>query len=280
MRAGLIMFAAFMTHTWIAGTLVAIVAGVVGFFVVIRRAAFAAHVLPLGAFPGAAAASLLGVNDLLGLVAFAGLGVLGIDQLERWGRREVATALWLAASLALGTLLLSMTRQYSQQVYALLFGEVLGISAAAVVSVAVLSVLAIATMAILFRPLLLDSLSPELCQAAGASSRRMELAFLGVLAVSTAMVLPVVGALMVFSLMVGPASCARALTDEPRTAVLLSVGLSLATVWSAIALSYLSNWPVGFFVGTLGALAYAAGRSYRRFAQPSADLSDRHGHAT
>jgi zinc/manganese transport system permease protein len=85
---------------------------------------------------------------------------------------------------------------------------------------------------------------------------------------------------MVFSLMVGPASCARALTDEPRTAVLLSVGLSLATVWSAIALSYLSNWPVGFFVGTLGALAYAAGRLYRRFAHRSADLADRHGHAT
>jgi zinc/manganese transport system permease protein len=264
------VFTGLMTDTWIAGTLVALVAGVVGFFVVIRRAAFAAHVLPLGAFPGAAAASLLGMNSLVGLVAFAGLGVLGIGQLERWGRREVATALWLAASLALGSLFLSMTRQYSQQVYALLFGEVLGVSEGAMVSVAALSVVATAAMAILFRPLLLDSVSPELCQAAGASSGRMELAFLTVLAISTALVLPVVGALMVFSLMVGPASCARALTDEPHVAVGLSVGLSLATVWSAIALSYFSNWPVGFFVGALGALSYAAGRIYRRFVYPSA----------
>ncbi len=260
------MFTGIMTHTWIAGTLVAIVAGAVGFFVVIRRAAFAAHVLPLSAFPGAAAASLLGVSGLAGLVAFSGLGVLGITRLERWGRREVATALWLAASLGLGTLLLSMTGQYSQEVYSLLFGEVLGVSRGAVISIALLTIAAVGAIAVLFRPLLLDSLSSELCEAAGASSRRMELAFLAVLALSTAMVLPVVGALMVFSLMVGPASCARTLTDEPRTAVLLSVGLSLATVWSAIALSYLSNWPVGFFVGALGAVCYAAGRAYRRFA--------------
>ena len=260
------MFTGIMTHTWIAGTLVAIVAGAVGFFVVIRRAAFAAHVLPLSAFPGAAAASLLGVSSLAGLVTFSGLGVLGITRLERWGRREVATALWLAVSLGLGTLLLSMTGQYSQQVYSLLFGEVLGVSRNAVLSIAVLTVAAVGTITILFRPLLLDSLSSELCEAAGASSRRMELAFLAVLALTTAMVLPVVGALMVFSLMVGPASCARALTDEPRTAVLLSVSLSLATVWSAIALSYLSNWPVGFFVGTLAAACYAAGRTHRRFA--------------
>ncbi|MBW4051824.1 MAG: metal ABC transporter permease [Proteobacteria bacterium] len=259
------MFTGIMTNTWIAGTLVAIVAGVVGLFVVIRRAAFAAHVLPLSAFPGAAAASLLGVNSLAGLVTFSGLGVLGITRLERWGRREVATALWLAASLGLGTLLLSMTGQYSQEVYSLLFGEVLGVSRGAMISIAVLSIVAVATVGVLFRPLLLDTVSPELCQAAGASSRRMELAFLGVLALSTAMVLPVVGALMVFSLMVGPASCARALTDEPHMAVLLSIALSLVTVWSAIALSYFSNWPVGFFVGALGALSYAAGRAYRRF---------------
>jgi zinc/manganese transport system permease protein len=258
------MFTGIMTNTWLAGTLVAIVAGVVGLFVVIRRAAFAAHVLPLSAFPGAAAASLLGVSGLAGLVTFSGLGVLGITRLERWGRREVATALWLAASLGLGTLLLSRTGQYSQQVYALLFGEILGVSREAVLSIAILSVVAIGTVGVLFRPLLLDSISPELCEAAGASSRRMELAFLCVLALSTAMVLPVVGALMVFSLMVGPASCARALTPEPHTAVLLSVGISCVTLWSAITLSYISNWPIGFFVGVLGAVSYAIGRAYRR----------------
>ncbi len=254
------MFSDFMTNTWIVATLVAVVAGVVGFFVVVRRAAFAAHVLPLGAFPGAAAASLLGVSELAGIVVFSGLGVLGISQLQRWDRREVATALWLAVALALGTLFLSMTREYSQGLYALLFGEVLGVSSRAIVPVAVLSSIAIAMTALLFRPLLLDSLSPELAEAAGAASRWLELAFLAVLALATATALPVVGALMVFSLMVGPASAARMFSDRPGTALALTIGLSLATVWGSIALSYLSDWPVGFFVGTLAGLSYAAGR--------------------
>ena len=137
------MFSSFMLNAWIVATLVAVVAGVVGFFVVLRRASFAAHVLPLGAFPGAAAASLLGFNELSGIVAFSGLGVLGISQLQRWERREVATALWLAVALALGTLFLSMTRQYAQGLYALLFGEVLGIGSGEIIPVAVLSAVAI-----------------------------------------------------------------------------------------------------------------------------------------
>jgi zinc/manganese transport system permease protein len=260
------MFSSFMVNTWIVASLVAAAAGFVGFFVVIRRASFAAHVLPLGAFPGAAAASLLGVSPLIGLLAFSGLGVLGISQLERIERREVATALWLAVSLALGILLLSMTRQYAQGLYALLFGEVLGISAGQILPVAVLSAAAIAATAWQFRPLLLDALSPELAQAGGAGSRRVELGFLSVLALSTATVLPVVGALMVFSLMVGPASAARSLSDRPGVAALISVVLALLTAWSAIALSYLTDWPVGFFVGTLGAGAYAVGRLRRRYA--------------
>jgi zinc/manganese transport system permease protein len=260
------MFSSFMVNTWVVASLVAAAAGFVGFFVVIRRASFAAHVLPLGAFPGAGAAGLLGVSPLIGLLAFAGLGVLGISQLARIERREVATALWLAVSLALGTLLLSMTRQYAQGLYALLFGEVLGIGAGEILPVAVLSAVAIAATAWQFRPLLLDALSPELAQAAGAGSRRVELGFLIVLALSTATVLPVVGALMVFSLMVGPASAARALSDRPLAAAMISVVLALLTVWSAIALSYLTDWPVGFFVGTLGAVAYAGGRLRRRYA--------------
>lgn len=260
------MFSSFMLNTWIVATLVAIAAGFVGFFVVIRRASFAAHVLPLGAFPGAAAASLLGVSPLLGLVTFSGLGVIGITQLERIGRREVATALWLAVSLALGTLFLSMTRQYGQGVYALLFGEVLGVSSSEILPVAALTAAVVGATALQFRPLLLDAISPELGAAAGTSGRGVELGFLSVLALSTATVLPVVGALMVFSLMVGPASAARALTDRPRAAAVMSVALALLTVWSAIALSYLSNWPVGFFVGALGAVAYGAGRLRRRYA--------------
>lgn len=271
------MFTGVMTHAWIVATLAAIVCGLVGFFVVARKAAFAAHVLPLSAFPGAAVATLLGIDPFIGIVSFAALGVLGISQLERHERREVATALWLAAALALGTLFLSLTRQYSQGVYALLFGEVLGVSARELAPFAVLDAVAIGAVLLLFRPLLLDSVSPDLAAAAGARPGRMELVFLALLALSTATALPVVGALLVFSLMVGPASAARFLADRPLPALALSVLISLATVWGAIALAYASNWPVGFFVGALSAACYVLGRLCHGLQRP---LRTRHVEVT
>jgi zinc/manganese transport system permease protein len=258
------MFSSFMTNTWIVASIVAAVAGFIGFFVVIRGASFAAHALPLGTFPGAAAASLLGINPLFGLIAFAGLGVIGIISLGRRGQHEVATALCLVTLLGLGALFLSMTSEYSQEVYALLFGEVLGVSNTDLAPVAVISGFSIAVTAVLFRPLLLSSVSPDLAKARGVSSRAMEFVFMTILALATAMALPVVGALLVFSLMIGPAAAARSLTDRPILAICVSVGVSLVTVWTSIALSYVSNWPVGFFVGMLGAACYGLGRVWTR----------------
>lgn len=262
------MFDGFMANTWIAASLVAATAGLVGFFVVIRGASFAAHALPLSAFPGAAAASLAGVDPRVGLLLFSALGVAAISRLGRHGRRDIATALSLVMLLGLGALFLSRTSGYFQAIYALLFGEVLGIGASQLAPLALLSVLCAAAVVLLFRPLLLTALSPALADARGVRPGAMEVLFLGIVALATAMALPVVGALLVFSLMVGPASAARGLTSRPVAALCLSSALALLMVWAAVALSFLCNWPVGFFVGTLSALAYAAGRLMARAAAP------------
>ncbi len=254
------MFAGFMLHTWLVATVVALVAGVVGLFVVVRGSAFAAHALPLGAFPGAAAATLLRLPPGVGLAAFALLGVAGIARLGRRGARDVATALTLVTLLGLGALCLSLTSEYSAAIYALLFGQVLGISARDVVVTFALGAVALAAAALLYRPLLLSSVSPDLAAAQGIAQGRMDLWFLGLLALATVMTLPVVGALLVFSLLVGPPAAARAVAGRPLAATFLSAGIALAIAWAAIALAYVSNWPVGFFVGTLCAAAYAAGR--------------------
>ncbi len=254
------MFSSFMVNAWIGASIVAAVAGFVGFFVVIRGSSFAAHALPLGAFPGAAGAALLGVNPLVGLLVFSGLGVIGISQLGIRGRQEIATALSLVMLLGLGALFLSMSSEYSQETYELLFGEVLGVSRSDLAPVAAISAVAIALTVMLFRPLMLSSISPELGEARGVSAGWMEVLFLTIIGLASSMALPVVGALLVFSLMVGPASAARALTDRPLRAMLFSAALSMVTVWAAIALSFVSNWPVGFFVGSLSALAYGVGR--------------------
>jgi zinc/manganese transport system permease protein len=249
-----------MVNAWIVGTMVAVVAGVVGFFVVMRGSAFAADAVPQGAFAGAAGASLIGVSTLLGLGVFALAGALGIGLLGRRGRHDVATALTLVAMLGLGALFLSFTTQYSAEIFALLFGEILGISSSEILPVALLGLLCVAAIAACYRPLLLSSLAPEAGEARGVRAGRMDLVFLVILAIATSMTLPVVGALLIFSLMIGPPAAARSLTARPARAMALSVVLAIALTWAAIAVSYETDWPVGFFVGTGGAVCYAGGR--------------------
>ncbi|HLM97002.1 MAG TPA: metal ABC transporter permease [Acidimicrobiales bacterium] len=256
------MFAGFMINAWTVATIVAVIAGVVGFFVVLRGSAFPAHAIPNGAFAGAAGASLVGVSTLAGLGVFAVLAALGIGALGRRGRHDVVTALALVVMLALGALFLSQTTEYEPQIFSLLFGEVLGVASNEILPVAALGVVCIAAVVILYRPLVLSSVVPDIGEAQGVSSQRMEMAFLVVVALATAMTVPVVGALLIFSLMIGPPAAARSFTNRPPVAILLSVAIALVTVWAAIAVSFVTDWPIGFFVGVLGALSYGVGRAW------------------
>jgi zinc/manganese transport system permease protein len=256
------MFSAFMTNTWIVATIVAVVAGVVGFFVVLRGSAFVADALPTGAFAGAAGASLIGVNTLFGLGAFSLLGALAIGWLGRRGRHDVAVALVLVAMLGLGALFLSFTTEYADEIYSLLFGEVLGIAVNEVAPVAAVSAVCIVAIIVMYRPLLLSTAIPEVGEARGVRAYRVEMAFLVVVALATSVAVPVVGALLIFSLMIGPPAAARAVTSRPFFALVLSAVIAVGTVWVAIAVSYQTNWPIGFFVGAIGAACYAAGRGW------------------
>ena len=213
------MFSGFMTNTWLVATIVAVVAGVVGFFIVLRGSAFVADAVPQGAFAGAAGASLIGVSTLIGLAVAALVGALGIGWLSRRGRRDVATALALVVLLGLGALFLSFSTEYAPEIYALLFGEVLGVSSSEVLPVAVLAAVCVAAIAVLYRPLLLSSVMPELAEARGVRPARVEMLFLVVVALATSMTLPVVGALLIFSLMIGPPAAARSVTSKPMPAL-------------------------------------------------------------
>jgi zinc/manganese transport system permease protein len=256
------MFSGFMANTWAVATIVAVVAGVVGFFVVLRGSAFVADAVPQGAFAGAAGASLIGINTLIGLAVASLAGALGIGWLGRRGRQDVATALALVVMLGLGALFLSFSVEYGPEIESLLFGEVLGVSANDIAPIAGLGVLCVGAIIVLFRPLLLTSVMPELAEVRGVRSRRIEMYFLVVVALATSMTLPVVGALLIFSLMIGPPAAARSFTDKPMRAMALSVLIAVGTVWASIAASYQTNWPVGFFVGAIGAGCYGAGRGW------------------
>lgn len=256
------MFAGFMVNAWLVGGIVACVAGFVGFFTVLRGSAFVAHAIPNGSFAGAAGAALVGVNTIVGLGVFAVLGALGIGTLSRRGRHDAVTALVLVSMLGLGALFLSFSGEYDSQVYSLLFGEVLGVSGNELVPTLALAAACILGVGVLYRPLMLSSVLPEVAAARGLPALRMELVFLLVVALASTMTIPVVGTLLIFSLMIGPPAAARCFTRRPLLALGLSVLLALLTVAIALAASYSSDYPVGFFVGTVSAAVYALGRVF------------------
>lgn len=256
------MFTGLWLNTWVAATVVAVVAGMIGFFVVLRGSAFVAHAVPNGAFAGAAGASLIGANTIAGLGVFSVLGALAISWLGRRGRHDVVTALSLVLMLGLGSLFLSFSVEYAPEIYSLLFGEVLGIARSELWPITGLGIVCVVTVGILFRPLLYASVLPDVAEARGVSPYRIELCFLLLVALTTTVTVPIVGTFLMFSLMVAPAGAARLFTRRPGSALVLSVAIALVTVWTAIAVSYQTNWPIGFFVGAFGAVSYGSGRVY------------------
>ncbi len=262
------MFTGLMTDTWIAATIVAIIAGAVGFFTVLRGSAFAAHAIPNGAFAGAAGAWLIGLNPIIGLATFAVGASLAIASSRR-ARLDVVTALALVMMLGLGAFFFALSNEYASEIYSLLFGEVFGVAGSDLLPIAGLGLITIAILTLLFRPLLLSSSMPEVAEASGVRSRWMNVVFLLVMALATTLTVPVVGTLLMFSLMIGPAAAARSLTSRPLLAMAMSVGLALLTVWAGIAIAYESGWPLGFFVGTGGALVYVAARLWAGQRRPA-----------
>jgi zinc/manganese transport system permease protein len=254
------VFSGFMINAWVVSGVVAVVAGLVGFFVVLRGSAFVAHALPNGSFAGAAGASLIGVSTIVGLGVFAVVGAVAIGVLGRRARHDVATGLALVVMLGLGALFVSLSVEYAPEIYSLLFGEVLGVSSQEIAPTVGLGVLCVGAIGVIYRPLMLSSTLPDVGEARGVSRLGIELCFLVAVALATTLTVPVVGTLLIFSLMIGPPAAARSFTNRPGRAIGLSVAIALVTVWVSIAASYSTDYPVGFFVGMLSAVAYGSGR--------------------
>jgi zinc/manganese transport system permease protein len=256
------LFSDFMTNTWITASVVALVAGAVGFFVVLRGSSFLAHALPHGAFAGAAGATLVGLDPIFGMGVVAVGGALAITTLGRRGRSDVVVALSLVVMLAFGALFLSLGGEYSSQVFSLLFGQILGVSSVEVMPIVLLGIVCAVAIGVVYRPLLLSSVLPDMAGARGISEYGISIYFALVVALATAMSVPVVGALLMFSLLVGPPAAARSFFADPLRAIPLSIGFALVTVWVSVAAAYLTSLPVGFFVTLMSAVLYGLGRGW------------------
>jgi len=242
----------FMQHAFEAGTLVAIVAGIVGYFVVLRRSAFAAHALSHIGFAGAAGAVLFGLSPVLGLLLFTSVGGIGMTVLgPRASHRDVQIGTVLAFMLGLGVLFISLYTGYATEAYSILFGEILGISEIDVLVTAIASIVILCAVAIVFRPLLFASLDEDVAEAKGLPLHLLGIVFMLLVALATSIAVQVVGVLLIFSLMVTPAAIAQRLAKRPWRGVLMSVIISLAATWLGLFVAFYEPYPVSFFITSI-----------------------------
>jgi zinc/manganese transport system permease protein len=255
----------FMVNAFRAGAIVAVVAGVMGWFMVLRRQAFAGHTLAVAAFPGAAGATLIGVSAVYGYFAFC-FGAAVIIAAGTRGRRSVGglaaesalTGTVQAFTLACGLLFVALYKGFLNGTTALLFGSFLGITTGQVAVLAVAGVAVLAVLAVLGRPLLFASVDPDVAAARGVPVRALSVIFLVLLGAAVAETAQITGALLVFALLVMPAATAQRLTPRPLASLALTVVIGWAVTWAGLIAAYYSPYPIGFYVTTIAFGAYLA----------------------
>jgi zinc/manganese transport system permease protein len=267
---------AFMQHAFEAGTVVAITAGVVGYFVVLRRSAFAAHALSHVGFAGAAGAVLFGVSPVYGLLLFTTAGGVTMTALSpRASHRDAQIGIVLAFMLGLGVLFISLYAGYATEAYSILFGQILGISGSDVLLTLAASLVVLGAVMAAYRPLLFSSLDQDVAEAKGLPVLWLGVLFMLLVAVATSFAVQIVGVLLIFSLMVTPAATAQHLARRPRNVVLISVALSLAATWTGLFVSFYEPYPVSFFITTFSFGLYVLVRMFHHRLSPAETVGRR-----
>ena len=263
----------FMVNALEAGTVVAIMAGIVGWFMVLRRQTFAGHTLSLMAFPGASGALLIGLSSAAGYFVFSGLAALVIGasagrQARRGsGEESAVTGTVQAFGLACGFLFLSLYQGVLANYEGLLFGSFLGITRGQVLALLLVAAVTLGLLAIAGRPLLFASVDDGVARARGVPTRALGVGFLVVLGLAVAETAQITGALLVFALLVAPAATAQLITPRVGLGLALSVGFGVLITWVGLALAYFYDYPAGFYITTVAFAVYVAARAARAIAE-------------
>src|SRR5450631_236285 len=227
----------FMNNAFAAAGIAAVVSGVVGYFLVMRGQTFAGHALSHIGFAGATGAGLIGLAPLWGLLGFTlAAGIVMGALSERISNRDIAIGIVLSLALGFGLLFLHFYTSFATQATALLFGNVLAVDAGTLRTLVILGVVTLVALAIISRPLLFSSLQPELAEAKGVSLRIVGVLFMAIVALTLSASVQIVGILLVFTLMVGPAAAAERLTTGLRRGLVLAVVLAVAEAWIGITI--------------------------------------------
>jgi zinc/manganese transport system permease protein len=263
----------FMVNAFRAGSVIAILAGAVGWFMVLRRQTFAGHTLALIGFPGAAGAVLVGLSAQLGFFAFCVGGALVIAAVPaqrpgRFSEESAVIAVVQTFALACGFLFASLYRGNLSRINSLLFGTFLGITTTEVRTLVVVTTAALAVLAFIARPLLFASVDPDVADAAGVPARGLAIVFLILLGAAAAEASQITGSLLIFALLVLPSATAQAITSRPVLGLALSIGIGLLVTWTGLGIAYYSPYPIGFWITSIAfglfVVARVAGHVPRR----------------
>jgi zinc/manganese transport system permease protein len=266
-----ILASAFMRNALIGGTIVALAAGLIGYFVVVRSTAFAAHALAHIGLPGATGAVLVGVPVVFGLGVFCIGGALVIGALgRRAADREVATGTVLVMATGLGLFFNSLATKSSSTMTNVLFGNLLAITHGQLLTFAMLLAVLAACIGVIYRPLLFSSVNPQVAEAKGVPVRALSVLFMALLGLSVTMAVQAVGTLLLFALIVTPAATAIMLTPRPSTAMLTATAISVSSVWLGLVVSAMFNTPPSFVIVTIACAVWAAVWAAQRGLRPAA----------
>jgi zinc/manganese transport system permease protein len=247
----------FIRNAFVAGTLVAVLTSIIGYFVVMRAEAFAAHALSHIGFAGATGAALLGINSLLGMLGFTAAAALVIGAMEKRLRgRHVEIGMVLAFSLGLGVLFLHLYTRGATEAVAILFGSILSVDSAEIRLIVVLGALALVALAAMFRPLIFSSIDPETAEARGVPVRFVSVAFMLLLAITVAEVVQVVGILLMFALLIAPPAIAQHLFRRPAVVIAAAAVMGVAFTWFGLLLAIWTPYPVSFYIAGSATTTY------------------------
>jgi zinc/manganese transport system permease protein len=262
----------FMVNALRAGTIVAIVAGAVGWMMVLRRESFAGHTLAVVGFPGAAAAAWLGVATSYGYFAAcvaAAVAIALLPPLTRAGglggfaEESAVIGTIQALALSTGMLFVSLYHGFLSGLTSLLFGTIAGVSTQQLNVLLAAALVCLIVLAAIGRPLLWASIDPYTAAANGIPTRLLAAMFLLVLGIAAAGASQVTGSLLVFALLVAPPAAAFHLTAHPGWGIGISVFIALAVTWAGIACAFFSPYPIGFWVSSFAFGIYLLAAGYR-----------------
>ncbi|CAJ2231001.1 metal ABC transporter permease [Fructilactobacillus sanfranciscensis] len=256
----------FMQHAYLASTIIAIVCGFIGVFVVSRNMPFLTHTLSEIGFAGAAFGMFVGLSPLDGMLIFTMISSVLVGKMgSRASRREDSISAISGLFIGLGVLFLALSNKSASYATNILFGSVVGINATDVYQMIGLSIIVLVVLLVIYRNLKFDSFDPIGTKAQHVNSSLMSIVFLLLLALSVSVVAQIVGSLLIFILLTLPAASAKYFAHSVSKMIACSIAFGLIGVWVGLYLGYVTNWPVSFFIATIECLIYFSALAFNYY---------------